>query len=159
MEAVRLVKAGAEGRTYRHYQSKWFSLDSTADEPNTRRVIVRAEQIFAAYRQIMPPRAAPVRPLRLVLLGSLHEYQSVLVRLGVTAKFQNPACFIEDKNTVVIGSDLTRLSRGHEPTGGPKRPPAAASCASWSNGSPSGFGRWATRCARAAFPTARWAAS
>ncbi len=109
MEAVRLVKAGAEGRTYRHYQSKWFSLDSTADEPNTRRVIVRAEQIFAAYRQILPPRAAPARPLRLVLLGSPHEYQAVLVKLGVTAKFQNPACFIEDKNTVVIGSDLTRL--------------------------------------------------
>jgi hypothetical protein len=110
MEAVRLAKAEAEGRTYRHYQSKWFSLDSTADEPNTRRVVVRAEQIFAAYRQILPPRTTPVRPLRLIMLGSLHEYQAVLVKLGVTARFQNPACFIEDKNTVVIGSDLTRLS-------------------------------------------------
>ncbi len=110
MEAVRLVNAEAEARTYRHYQSKWFALDSTADEQNTRRVIVRAEQIFAAYRQIMRPRAAPARPLRLVLLGSLQEYQAVLARLGVTARFQNPACFIEDKNTVVIGSDLTRIA-------------------------------------------------
>ena len=31
-------------------------LDSTADEPTTRRVIVRVEQIFAAYRQMLPPR-------------------------------------------------------------------------------------------------------
>ena len=73
-------------------------------------VIVRAEQIFAAYRQILPPRTSPVKPLRLILLCSLHEYQAVLTKLGVTARFQNPACFIEDKNTVVIGSDLTRLS-------------------------------------------------
>ena len=45
-----------KGYSYRHYRSKWFTLDSTADEQNTRRVIVRAEQIFAAYRQIVPPR-------------------------------------------------------------------------------------------------------
>ena len=121
MEAVRLGTAAAEGRTYRHYQGRWFTLDSTADEQNTRRVVVRAEQIFAAYRQILLPPTRdpqagapgapdPVRPLRLILLGSLHEYQAVLVKLGVTARFQNPACYIEDKNTVVIGSDLTRLS-------------------------------------------------
>ncbi len=59
MEAIRLTAARGEGCKYRHYQSKWFMLDSTADEQDTRRVIVRAEQIFAAYRQIMPPRKIP----------------------------------------------------------------------------------------------------
>ena len=53
MEALRLEPREAEGYDYRHYRSKWFTLDSTADEQNTRRVIVRAEQIFAAYRQIV----------------------------------------------------------------------------------------------------------
>jgi hypothetical protein len=110
MEAIRLTTSRGEGCTYRHYQSKWFMLDSTAYEQDTRRVIVRAEQIFAAYRQIMPPRAAPSRPLRLIVLGSMGEYQAALVQLGVKANIQNPACFVEDRNTVVVGSDMVRLA-------------------------------------------------
>ena len=77
----------------------------STDDQDTRRVIVRAEQIFAAYRQIMPPRVSPARPLRLIVLGSMTEYQAVLTQLGVKAKIQNPACFVEDHNTVVVGSD------------------------------------------------------
>jgi hypothetical protein len=110
MEAIRLTVSHGEGCNYRHYQSKWFMLDSTADEQDTRRVVVRAEQIFAAYRQIMPPRAAPARPLRLIVLGSMSEYQAALALLGVKAKIQNPACFVEDCNTVVIGSDMIRFA-------------------------------------------------
>ena len=110
MEAIRLAAARGEGCKYRHYQSKWFTLDSTAGEQDTRRVIVRAEQIFAAYRQIMPPRVSPARPLRVVVLGSMSEYQAVLAQLGVKAKIQNPACFVEDRNTVVVGSDLIRMA-------------------------------------------------
>ena len=110
MEAIRLASARGEGCKYRHYQCKWFTLDSTADDKDTRRVIVRTEQIFAAYRQIMPPRISPVRPLRLIVLGSMSEYQAVLAQLGVKAKIQNPACFVEDQNTVVVGSDLIRLA-------------------------------------------------
>ena len=60
MEAIQLEPREAEGFSYRHYRSKWFTLDSTADDQNTRRVIVRAEQIFAAYRQILPPRSESV---------------------------------------------------------------------------------------------------
>jgi len=110
MEAIQLKPSQGEGRAYRHYQSKWFALDSTANEASTRRVIVRAEQIFAAYRQIVPPRTEPARPLRLIVLGSMDEYQAVLAKLGVKAKIANSACFLEDQNTVVIGSDLTRLA-------------------------------------------------
>jgi hypothetical protein len=40
----------------------------------------------------------------------MSQYPPLLSQLGVKANFQNPACFIEDKNTVVIGSDLTRLA-------------------------------------------------
>ncbi len=72
-------------------------------------MIVRTEQIFAAYRQIMPPRVSSARPLRLVVLGSMSEYQAVLAQLDVKAKIQNPACFVEDRNTVVVGSDMIRL--------------------------------------------------
>ena len=59
MEAVALSPLVKEGNHYQHYAGKWFSLDSTADEQTTRRVIVRVEQIFAAYRQMLAPRDPP----------------------------------------------------------------------------------------------------
>ncbi len=40
----------------------------------------------------------------------MSEYQAVLAQLGVKAKIQNPACFVEDHNTVVVGSDMIRLA-------------------------------------------------
>ena len=110
MEAVQLKTREAEGFSYRHYHSKWFTLDSTADDQNTRRVIVRAQQIFAAYRQIVPPRSESSQPPRLVVLGSMDQYQALLVKLGLKMTIQNPACFLEDRNVVVIGSDLARLA-------------------------------------------------
>ncbi len=110
MEAIRLEPRKAEGFSYRHYDSKWFTLDSTADDQNTRRVVVRAQQIFAAYRQIVAPRCEPSQPPRLVVLGSMAEYQALLAKLGLEMKIENPACFLEDQNVVVVGSDLTRLA-------------------------------------------------
>ena len=110
MEAVRLKPREAEGLSYRHYGSKWFTLDSTVDEQNTRRVIVRAEQIFAAYRQIVPPRSESAQPPRLIVLGSMSEYRPLLAKLGLKLNIQNPACFLEDQNVVVIGSDLAQLA-------------------------------------------------
>jgi hypothetical protein len=86
-------------------------LDSTADEQNTRRLAVRAEQIFTSYRQILPPRREAVQPLRLIVLGSMDEYHALLPKLGLKAKIDNPACYAEDRNTVVVGSDLTRLAK------------------------------------------------
>jgi uncharacterized coiled-coil protein SlyX len=108
MEAVRLETARAEGNCYQRYRGRWFTLDSTAGEPLTRRVIVRTEQIFTAYRQILPPRTAPQEPPRLVVFGSTASYQAFLGRLGL--RIQNQACFLEDKNLVAAGSDLERLA-------------------------------------------------
>jgi hypothetical protein len=107
MEAISLAPLEAEGLRYQHYHGKWFSLDSTADESTTRRIIVRSEQIFAAYRQIMPPRTMPAAGPRLVVLGSMAEYQAFLARLPLA--IQSRACFVEDKNLVVAGSELGRL--------------------------------------------------
>jgi hypothetical protein len=110
MEAIRLGPREAEGFRYRHYRTRWFTLDSTADEQNTRRIVVRAEQIFAAYRQIVPPRAEPSQPPRLIVLESTSQYQLLLEKLGLKIKIVNPACFLEDQNAVVVGSELARLS-------------------------------------------------
>ncbi|MGD0896621.1 MAG: DUF1570 domain-containing protein [Thermoguttaceae bacterium] len=107
MEAVRLKPCEAEGNRYQRYSGRWFTLDSTADETMTRRVIVRTEQIFAAYRQILPPRTTPAEPPRLVIFGSMASYQDFLGRLGV--RMQNRACFLAEKNLVAAGSELERL--------------------------------------------------
>ena len=108
MEAIVLEPLDAEGNHYQHYRGKWFSLDSTADGPTTRRLIVRTEQVFAAYRQILSPRTAPSRSPRLVVFGSMEQYQACLVRLGLAIRSR--ACFLADKNLVVAGTDLARLA-------------------------------------------------
>ena len=40
----------------------------------------------------------------------MNEYQALLTRLGLKMKIENPACFLEDQNVVVVGSDLARLA-------------------------------------------------
>jgi hypothetical protein len=108
MEGVKLREAEEDGNQYHRYVGKWFTLDSTVDELTTRRMIVRVEQIFAAYRQMLTPRADPKRPLRLVVFGSMDEYQSFLGKQGI--KIQNRACFLEQKNLVAAGTELSRFS-------------------------------------------------
>jgi hypothetical protein len=108
MEAVRLDAITENGDHYHRYLGRWFTLDSTADQPTTRRIIVRIEQVFTAYRQILAPRSDAPRPLRLVVLSSMQEYHAYLGRLGL--RMQSPACFIPDHNLVVAGSELARYA-------------------------------------------------
>ena len=108
MGAVALAPLVKEGNHYQHYAGKWFSLDSTADEQTTRRVIVRVEQIFAAYRQMLAPHNLHPRPPRLVVFNSMARYRAFLAARGV--KIQNPACFLEGENVVAVGSELSQFA-------------------------------------------------
>ena len=107
-KAIELGSIDRDGTDYRRYRGKWFDMETTLDEERTRRAIVRAEQIFTAYRQILPPRVESRRPLRLVVLDSVGEYQTYLARMGI--QIQNPACFLPDDNLVVMGSDVSRFA-------------------------------------------------
>jgi len=107
-QAIRLSLVTRSGSHYRRYRGKWFTLESTADEEMTRRMIVRVEQVFTAYRQVLAPRSQPRRPLRLVVLGSMDEYRTHLKRLGIDIR--NPACFVREDNLVIAGSELSRLA-------------------------------------------------
>ncbi len=113
MESVRLGVTKIGDTHYRHYRGKWFSVDSSTDEPTARRVIVRVEQVFAAYRQILPPRTEASRPLRLVVLGSLDEYRVFLAQLGL--KVSNRAIYIREKVTVHGFSGLSGASQDELP--------------------------------------------
>ena len=108
LSAIRLGIVTKEDNHYQHYRGKWFTLDSTVDELTTRRIIVRIEQIFTAYRQILPPQTESRRPLRLVVFGSIDQYETFLKRLDI--KIRNKACFIPDDNLVVASSALSRFA-------------------------------------------------
>jgi len=108
MDAVQLAPLQQDGSRFQHYRGKWCALDSTVDEPTTRRIVVRVEQVFTAYRQVLPPRVEPRHTLRLLIFGSPEEYHAHLDRLGL--KLDNRACFIQDANLVVAGSEVARFA-------------------------------------------------
>ncbi len=99
--------------------------------------------------------ASPPQPPRLVVLGSMDQYQSLLAKLGLKTKIENPACFLEDRNVVVVGSDLARLAAVIRQITAAERPACAGTSAIWKAGLPNVSARSPTACARAAFPTAR----
>jgi hypothetical protein len=118
MEAVPLKSDTRDGVQYFDYAGKWFALESTIDEAFTRRMIVRLEQVFTGFRQILPPRAEPRRPLKVAVFDSMTEYRAYLGRLGI--QIDNPACFVPSENLIAAGgnvrqfaAELARISRQH----------------------------------------------
>jgi len=112
MEAVPLrIEQRPGGRRWTYY-GRWFRLESTADEKSTRRIVVHMEQVFTAYRQLLPPCSqqpqAPRQPLVIVVFGSMDEYREHLRRLGVT--IPSTACFLLEANQVVAGTRLKQFS-------------------------------------------------
>lgn len=108
VDAVQLKQVAVDDRPFFRYRGKWFTLDSAMDEQTTRLLIVRLEQIFTGYRQILPPRVSPARPLRVLVYGSLQDYQDLLARFGV--RIGNRACYVPSENLVAVGSELERYA-------------------------------------------------
>ncbi len=108
MEDVTLKTVESGGGRYWQYEGPWFVLQSTANEDVTRRCIVRVEQVFAAYRQILPPRVQEQkRTLKILYFGSTEQYKSFL--RAAELPIENPAFYAADWNAVVAGSDVDRL--------------------------------------------------
>jgi len=104
MEDLNLTPLRRDGTLVWQYQGQWFVLESTADESTTRRSVVRIEQVFAAYRQILPPRELPRQPLQLMIFGSTSQYRLYLRGLGL--EIANPAFFAADFNVLAAASDM-----------------------------------------------------
>lgn len=114
IEAGRLdvvgLKPGKRGDlSVQRYRGKWFSLDTTADEATTRRLIVRVEQIFAAYRQVIAPRTEPTRPLSILVFDSVEPYRAYLRQR--TLRLAASAVYLRTDNLVLAGSPLGRYVR------------------------------------------------
>ena len=116
---IHLEHTGADDDGVWHYGSEtwlmpdkrpWLLLDSTADEETTRRSILRIEQMFAAYSEIVPPRTHPVKPLSVNLFGTMREYNAYLSTLGLK-QVQNPAFFAVGENLLAAGSELSAYAQ------------------------------------------------
>jgi Skp family chaperone for outer membrane proteins len=108
-QRVAIVAASAKGPYAWEYSGPWFQLTSTADEESTRRCIVRIEQIFRAYRQLIPTTVVRPRPLRIVLYGSVDEYQTALRTLGI--EIENLAFYASREQTIFAGAELASYSQ------------------------------------------------
>ena len=116
---IHLEYSGTDEEGVWHYGSEtwlltdkrpWLLLESTADEETTRRSIVRIEQMFAAYSEMLPQRTHPVRPLSVKLFGTMREYQAFLKTLGLDG-VENPAVFVSDENLLAAGSELSAYAQ------------------------------------------------
>lgn len=90
------------------YRGEWFTLESRAPEEITRRFVVRLEQIFTAFRRLLPPRMTKSSELRIVLFGTSADYQALARSLG--APLANAALYHSERNLVAAGSDLAKLA-------------------------------------------------
>jgi hypothetical protein len=108
MEAVQFTTVQQEGVDHLLYEGPWFTMISAADEQTTRRCIVRIEQTFRAYRQVLPPRIKRAVSFQIVLYGSSSEYRAALDRWQV--EIEHPAFYSPERNVIVAGTDLDRFA-------------------------------------------------
>ncbi|HOM17262.1 MAG TPA: hypothetical protein PLQ00_08035, partial [Thermoguttaceae bacterium] len=108
MEAIGLDKRIQNSITTFSYSGRWFQLETDLPEEITRRVVVRLEQVFSAYRQLLPPRRERPRALRIRIFSSRMEYEDALRRYDV--RLANPAVFLPKENWVLAGADLGQFA-------------------------------------------------
>lgn len=119
MEQVSLDRLTEGGVSYWVYEGQWFQLRSTADELSTRRCVVRIEQLFRAFRNMLPPRTEPTQTLTIKLSGSIDDYLRQLQKLRLD--IDRLAFYSSHENLIVAGCELSRYSQqltrirtGHE---------------------------------------------
>jgi hypothetical protein len=95
------------------YRSTYFHLISSARREVVELAAMHLEQVYAAYARLLPERTK-ASPTRIVLAGSLADYQGLLRGSGVT--FTNPAYYDTERNQVVCVSILERLTDDLERT-------------------------------------------
>jgi hypothetical protein len=104
MDQLQLTGRSENGSKVLLYSGPWFELTSTADDEQTRRCLVRIEQLFRAYRTLLPPRVGQPRRLRVELFGSLDQYRDRLRERSFD--LENAAFYSAREATILAASDL-----------------------------------------------------
>src|SRR5262249_38387423 len=66
------------------------------------------EQIYLAYSRYLPSRHKAAQPTRILLYGTMAEYDQTLKQQG--RSILNPALYDPSRNEIICGSDLRRLA-------------------------------------------------
>jgi len=106
-ESITLRPLTGETSSRWVYEGQWFRLESSADDESTRRCVVRIEQMFGGFRQLVPPRVAPRGRLQILLFGAMDEFRAQLRDWNLGIK--NPAFYSPGQNMIVAGGDLSRF--------------------------------------------------
>lgn len=114
LKNLALRNIGKPGADLWHYEStlwpirgagSWLVIDGTAERETTERCVLRIEQVLAAYREVVPPRVQPTRPLQVKLFGTMQQFQAYLAQRSLPV--ENPAMFAPQENLLVAGSELS----------------------------------------------------
>lgn len=111
MEEVKLAPLEEDSHSYQSYRGSWFTLLSTADEESTRRCVVRMEQIFRAYRTLLPPRQKRTQneqELTIYLYSSLDEYRQRLRTLDLN--LNAPAIYSARHHQILAGGEMAHYA-------------------------------------------------
>lgn len=102
-QVVLEISLRGDQATLAHH-GPWFTLTSSTDDERTRQCVVRIEQMFRAYRTLLPPRVAKPERLSVVLCGSLDDYRGRLRKLDLS--LDNAAFYSPRERTIWAGSEL-----------------------------------------------------
>ncbi|HID75125.1 MAG TPA: DUF1570 domain-containing protein [Planctomycetaceae bacterium] len=108
IESVELEESSRPAPPGFRYTGRWFIARCATDRTIARRLVVRMEQAYAAYRCVLTPRTEPGRPLEVVVFGSSDQYQTYLAQRGLRTAAR--AVFFPEDNLVVAGSELDRFA-------------------------------------------------
>ena len=108
MDKFVLTQIAGQGTKRWFYTGRWFTLESEADEEFTRRCIGRVEQVFRAFRQLLPSRTSAATRPHVVIYASMDAYHRQLQRIGLA--LENPAFYSLQDNRIVAGSDLAAFA-------------------------------------------------
>ena len=106
----RTIEAYADAKW--RYAGAWFELYTSLPPSAAKQTIVQIEQIFRAYRQLLPPRREPQKPIVIYLVGDAAEYRRMVDLLGLETT--SPAFFLPGQNRIVASSRLGSLTRRKE---------------------------------------------
>ena len=109
MEEVRLATAMRDTQPVHTYEGDWFTLVSSADDESTRRCVVRIEQIFRAFRVLLPPRVETPRRLTIDLYASTDELRRELETLELNV--EAPALYSRRQGRILAASELSDFER------------------------------------------------
>lgn len=94
------------------YASQYFTLLTNSRPEMAQLAAIQLEQVYSAYARTLPPRRINIQPTTILLTNSVEEYQTILKTRTLSIK--NPAYFDINKNQIICGSDLDRLTNSQE---------------------------------------------